>query len=62
MARSILRLTTIALLVLPAAVHGQSAITGKWQGKTPNGFPLELDVVATEILEHPNSTVEQNRY
>jgi hypothetical protein len=47
MAKSILRLT-IALLVLPAAVHGQSAVTGKWQGKTPNGFQLELDLIATE--------------
>jgi hypothetical protein len=39
---------TIALLVVPAAVHAQSAITGKWQGKTPNGFQLELDLVVTD--------------
>jgi hypothetical protein len=48
MAKRILRLTTVALLLLPAAVHGQSGITGKWQGKTPNGFQLELDLVAVE--------------
>ena len=43
----ILALTMVAVLVLPAAVHAQSAITGKWQGKTRNGFQLELDLVAT---------------
>lgn len=44
MVKRLLRLTAIALLVLPAAIRGQSGITGKWQGKTPNGFQLELDL------------------
>ena len=48
MVKSILTLATIGLLALPSAVRGQSGITGKWQGKTPNGFQLELDLVATE--------------
>ena len=48
MAKRILSLAAIALLALPAVVHAQSAITGTWQGKTPNGFPLELHLVATE--------------
>jgi hypothetical protein len=42
----ILNLATIVLLALPA-VHVQSAISGKWQGKTPNGFELELNLVVT---------------
>lgn len=46
MTKRILRLTAIALLVLPAAVRGQSGITGKWRGTTPNGFQLELNLVA----------------
>ena len=48
MVKRILTLTTVALLALPAAGHAQSAITGKWQGKTPNGFQLELNLVATD--------------
>ena len=35
-------------LVFSATVHAQAAITGKWQGKTPNGFELELDLTATK--------------
>lgn len=48
MAKSILTLTAVALLVLPTAIHGQSAITGKWQGQTPNGFRLELDLLVDD--------------
>jgi len=35
-------------LVLAAVVHAQAALTGKWQGATPNGFQIELDLTATE--------------
>ncbi len=51
MAKTLLTLTAIALLVLPPAVRAQSGITGRWQGKTPNGFQLELDlaVVGEEL-------------
>jgi hypothetical protein len=34
--------------MLPSVVRAQSAITGKWQGKTPNGFQMELDLAATQ--------------
>jgi hypothetical protein len=47
MTNRFLALTTAALLVLPSVVRAQSAITGKWQGKTPNGFQMELDLAAT---------------
>ena len=40
-------LATIALLMLPSVAGAQSAITGKWHGKTPNGFQMELDLAAT---------------
>jgi len=48
MAKRLLTLTAIALLVLPPVVRAQSTITGKWRGKTPNGFQLELDLAATQ--------------
>jgi hypothetical protein len=48
MKNKLVALTTIALLMLPSVVRAQSAITGKWQGKTPNGFQLELDLAATQ--------------
>jgi hypothetical protein len=35
-------------LVWAATVHAEAPITGKWQGKTPNGFELELDLSATK--------------
>jgi hypothetical protein len=47
MMKRVLTVTLIAV-VLPASVFGQSAMTGKWQGKTPNGFQVELDLTATE--------------
>jgi hypothetical protein len=34
--------------VLPSFAAAQSAINGKWQGKTPNGFQMELELTATE--------------
>jgi len=45
--KKILTATMIAL-VLPVFAYAQSAMTGKWQGKTPNGFQIELDLIATE--------------
>ena len=48
MTNRFLVLTTIALLVLPSLVRAQSTITGNWQGKTPNGFELKLDLVANQ--------------
>ena len=45
--KRILTVTLIAV-VLPASVFAQAAMTGKWQGKTPNGFQVELDLTATE--------------
>lgn len=35
-------------LALAAVVHAQSALTGKWQGETPNGAEIVLDLTATE--------------
>ena len=35
------------LLLLPCGLYAQSPIAGKWQGKTPNGFTLELDLIVT---------------
>ena len=37
----------VIALVLAAVVHARAGLTGKWQGKTPNGFDLELDLTAT---------------
>jgi hypothetical protein len=34
-------------LALAALVHAESALTGKWQGQTPNGAELVLDLTAT---------------
>jgi hypothetical protein len=48
MTNKLVALTTIALLTLPSVVRAQSAITGKWQGKTPNGFQMELDLTETQ--------------
>jgi hypothetical protein len=48
MMNSLLALTTTAVLLLPSVVQAQSAITGKWQGRTPNGFQMELDLTATQ--------------
>ena len=42
-------LTSTALALLLAAVaFAQSTITGKWQGQTPNGLALTLDLKATD--------------
>jgi len=38
----------LIVLLLVAGVHAQAALTGKWQGTTPNGAPLLLDLTATE--------------
>jgi hypothetical protein len=45
--KRILTATTIAL-ALAAAAHSQTELTGKWQGKTPNGFEIVFDLTATE--------------
>ena len=37
----------MALVLSMPGAGAQSPITGKWQGQTPNGFPLELDLTAT---------------
>ena len=39
--------TTVALL-LTAVAFAQSTVTGKWEGQTPNGFKIVLDLKATE--------------
>ncbi len=38
---------TIISLVLAVVVHA-AGVTGKWQGKTPNGFEIVLDLNATD--------------
>jgi hypothetical protein len=48
MTKRIVTLAAIALLAMPPAVRAQSAITGTWQGKTPNGFEMELKLAATQ--------------
>lgn len=39
---------TMMALALAAVVHAESALTGKWQGETPNGAQIVLDLTATE--------------
>lgn len=36
--------TTILLLALPIMLSAQTGLTGKWQGKTPNGSGVLLDL------------------
>lgn len=36
------------VLPLAAMLLAQQALTGKWQGQTPNGFSVELDLTATD--------------
>lgn len=44
-------LTTIALAAaLAVVVHGQSKLTGKWEGASKSGSPILLDVTATETV------------
>jgi opacity protein-like surface antigen len=45
--KRILTASLIALL-LAAAVHAASALTGKWQGTTRNGAEIVLDLAATD--------------
>lgn len=45
--KRILTGATIAL-VLVTVVHGQTALTGKWQGETRSGTQIVLDLQATE--------------
>jgi hypothetical protein len=40
--------TTLLAAVLGAAVHAQAGLTGRWQGETPNGAKLLLNLTATE--------------
>ena len=35
-------------LALAAVIHAESALTGKWQGETPNGAEIVLDLTASE--------------
>jgi opacity protein-like surface antigen len=35
-------------VALAAVVHSQASITGKWEGETPNGARLVLDLTAAE--------------
>ncbi len=37
-------ITTILLLVLPIMLSAQTGLTGKWQGKTPMGSDVLLDL------------------
>ncbi len=37
-----------ALVLVGVMTHAQSALTGKWQGTTPNGAKLHLDLTATD--------------
>jgi hypothetical protein len=37
----------IALFLAVLTVHAQATLTGKWQGETPNGIALVLDLTAT---------------
>ena len=37
-------LTTIVVFVVCVAVHAQGGVSGKWQGTTPSGEPIVLDV------------------
>ncbi len=39
---------TMMALALAAGVHAEAALTGKWQGETPNGAEIVLDLTATE--------------
>lgn len=39
---------TMIALALATIVHAQAALTGKWQGETPSGSQIVLDVKATE--------------
>src|SRR4051794_12214280 len=48
MTKILLTFTAIAMLGFPPGVRAQSAITGTWQGKTPNGFEMELELAATQ--------------
>jgi hypothetical protein len=34
----------VIALVLNAGIQGQDVLNGKWQGETPNGAQLELDI------------------
>jgi hypothetical protein len=40
--------TTTLTIVLTAVLHAQATLTGKWEGKTKNGFQIVLDLTATE--------------
>lgn len=40
--------STVMALTLAAVIHAESALTGKWQGETPNGAEIVLDLTATE--------------
>ena len=37
-------ITTVLLLVLPIVLSAQTGLTGKWQGKTPGGSDVLLDL------------------
>ena len=35
-------------IVMAVVLHAQATLTGKWEGKTKNGFQIVLDLTATE--------------
>ena len=41
-------LGTAAVLAAAVFVHAQATLTGTWEGATPGGLPLVLEVTATE--------------
>jgi hypothetical protein len=41
---------TLIAMILPAVVHAEATITGKWQGITASGTPIVLDLTATETV------------
>jgi hypothetical protein len=41
-------LSAVVVLTCAVVVQAQNTLTGRWEGKTPNGFSVVLDVVATD--------------
>jgi hypothetical protein len=51
----------VAVLVSSAAIYAQAAITGKWQGESPNGSKVVFDVKATDAALTGTLTVDGQR-
>jgi len=43
-----MRHAAAVVLVWTAITHAQTALTGTWHGRTPNGFDVVLELTATE--------------